>query len=245
MKAALVTVVLAIANILHAQKIELGLNAGISFAGKTINLSSDRINIIEDQNSSTYSQTLSIKGIYHFKKWHAGLSVDYRCATYRLYYNNSGAIICYASSPYENKSHVNIHQNRPYYPIRLFANKEITIKHIELYTGLSVGYVFMSGQYRWLSDLSVPGTHTDVESRQQHADFIINRRLFGISAGAQAGCTWYFSERMGLNAEIFADYILLRQENFGVYNGYSAYTGMLSIPVTMGIRYKLYPHTGN
>lgn len=94
-------------------------------------------------------------------------------------------------------------------PFRVFFDRKFTISHFESYAGLSLGYVF------W---------------KNFEADDLTN--TFTYTAGSHAGTTYYVTRRLGINAEAAVDYI--SQSRPFAYN-----FDLISIPVTLGIRYKM------
>ena len=88
-----------------------------------------------------------------------------------------------------------------------------------MYTGCSIGYVLITG-----SKIHKEGPNN------LHA-FYYTTSGNGISAGIPFGGTYYINKKVGLNAEVSANYM-------GLLIGDVCYN-ILAVPVTVGIRYKL------
>lgn len=190
-----------------AQKFEIGANIGGSVT-----------NILDPGSGNPYIvygwggldlPQISLKGMRVNKKWQYGLSVDYCSFSVRSKVGTPGDL--FGHPPGVPEVHpVEILTGRSFcIPVKLFANRKILLNNFEPYTGFSLGYVF------W-RDISLESMQND----------------FTYSLCLLFGCTYFVTNRLGINAELACDYIYLQRP-------ISIAFSFISVPATLGIRYKL------
>ncbi len=219
---------LLVSSSLSAQRFELGINGGVGFNGRLNNLSKESY-ITHAGSALNYADAYSLKGMYLYKNWQFGISIDHRRATYRIeqkvvfysQYHPGGPLII------DNRIPLYAHHSKSYYPIKFLANRKVKLNHFELYGGLSAGYVILSDIKinPSISDLTV-----DMETKQRSADYRINHGI-SFTAGAQVGFTYFVGKHIGLNMEVNADYVQFRQ-------GPHSYSEMACVPILIGLRYR-------
>jgi hypothetical protein len=220
------TLLLFIAAVSFAQKFEIGVNGGAAISNV---VSSKSLPEGEGTVSKEWPlidiPSVSVKAMLTRNLWKYGISIDYSVFSYRV--PRSSAIIDRVFSPGTNidefYEQLRKHDEATYgtktisyIPVKLFANRTFARnKHREIYGGLSAGYIFI----------------VKTETPQTASSSFKNNHTAGYSAGLQFGATYFVSKRIGINAEINGDYM-------NITSGQSNFT-VITIPVTLGVRYKL------
>jgi hypothetical protein len=192
-----------------AQKFELGINGGL--AHYNIHDSPQGFDYLNFTGfqSSVIAPSISLKGMYIYKHYRFGIDAGYRVLTYKYIREPEAGWIFLATTT--NKTTIRE------IPMNIFVNRTVTFNRLEVYGGFSAGYVLVDAKTEVLSPAGWPGSG-------RHSD----GRLTG---GIQAGATFFVTKRLGINAEVQ-----------GVYNNFPAGPldhNTISVPVSIGIRYKL------
>lgn len=117
-----------------------------------------------------------------------------------------------------------------------FYNKFSVVNKASLYFGINLGLV------ETVSDGSVGYSHYNAppDSAYRFVSSYNYGSGIGFSFGVQAGYTWYFWKRFGLNAEIAAKYVNVATETVNGLN-YAHITNnyhMMYFPESIGLRYR-------
>jgi hypothetical protein len=193
---------------------EIGLNGGVNY--NTVPTFSEGYPIaINAASPSALSGALTLQVMYNYKKWKFGVEADrlnlsFKCALNHFYFIDSQLVEITSA----NK--VTATLGNPAVPLKVFAERKFAFRKLELYAGISAGYVFLSKCY-----LPQP----------EYSSYLPPNKGHGITMGLRIGATHFFTKRIGINGELSADYM-----NLHVYSGvYKVFT----FPATLGIRYKL------
>ena len=206
MKPILISVfALLVASSLQAQKFQVGLNGGAVFS--TSSLVSPQYH--SDQHIFTAG---TVSAQFDARHWQYGFSVGYRAGSFSTAYDEY--IWCgYPSSP-PNPLSFKVHGSFREIPFRLFADRKITFKRMEMYIGSFLGYTFSTDKY-FIS-----------ESLRDYQTAYHNHWLVG---GIQVGGTYFITKQLGINAGIATEYnVLLSNLNYDRH----------FYPITLGLRYK-------
>jgi hypothetical protein len=109
--------------------------------------------------------------------------------------------------------------------VKVFANVNRNTGKVTFYSGASAGVVKAIDQ------------NTNFKGKTNAPMSTLNN---GYSVGVQAGATYNVTKRLGVNAEIGADYINMKGHT-GDYNRSAGKTNLsvINMPLTVGFRYKL------
>ncbi len=223
---------LLVTSSLSAQKFDLTFSSGVGINSDIKSLLPNTCILNGGPDSKTITANYSIKGIYNFKSWQAGISVDRRIATYRTY--TAYPIIDYALpanmttlQQYYSfmdwigmQSYMNM-EMAAYYPVKLLVNRKVTIKRIEAYAGLSAGYILFGG-----TRTIAPG-----EDRARTLIPFKKNSDCGTSIGFQAGASYSLTEHIGINTELAGDKMLFRQGPKSMLRSHANY-------INLGFRYR-------
>lgn len=212
MKPILFTAIAVLAfNTTFAQKWELGLNGGIVW-----NTLPSYIEKTEYTAPSKLSLMGNVKLMRNFKKWQVGLSVSAMQLTYinKMQFWLEDMSTPFSEEPFGDK----VVMANPAVPVTLFVNRKVDFKRVELYGGLSAGYVYLSQRIKYFTGATFQTYHNTGS---------------GYTIGAQLGGTYYITRHIGLNGELSAAYLQLCMKNdyIGTYH-------VWAFPATLGIRYR-------
>ena len=203
-----------------AQNVELGINGGImtNMAPSTTN---GILGILNETNPFIYAPNVAIKLMNSPKKWKFGLSLEYRQFTYREIILNGnilqGMHLDNLRPLTKDEYHTQI--KRPgYVPLKGLINRKVTFDKLELYVGVSAG-------------LGVVIHNKPTNEVNYDNSFNGYAALFGL----QTGATYYITKRIGLNAELAADYTSFMLHKSDISYSYTSW----AFPATVGVRYKI------
>ncbi len=203
-----------------AQNVELGINGGImtNMAPSTTN---GILGILNKTNPFIYAPNVAIKLMNSPKKWQFGLSLEYRQFTYREIILNGnilqGMHLDNLHDLTKDEYHTQI--KRPgYVPLKGFINRKFTLNKLELYAGVSAGLGVV--------------VHNKATNEVYYDNSIDG---YAAIVGLQTGATYYITRRIGINAELAADYTTFMLHDYDVISySYSTW----AFPATVGVRYK-------
>jgi len=216
MKLIIITVLsLFLASSCFAQKIELGLNGGEVFNSAPV---SGFYKSYSNNKPSDLSATGNLSISYNYKKWQAGLSAGYMQLSYTAGNNDWMNFVDYFNTPSERFTP----GSKPVIgnlaiPVKLFINRKICFKKLDIYGGLSGGYAFMSYKYQ---GEPFPGNPYKTVTG------------CGADFGIQLGVNYNFSKHLVANLQLNGDYINYTYKEPG-FSG-----TLLAFPMTIGIHYR-------
>ncbi len=184
MKPILISILtLILATSLHAQQYQIGLNSEAVFSRDLL--------VLEDYHSNQHmfiANTLS--GQYDNHHWQYGFSAGYRTGSVSASFFTPSLICTYSTSP-KPPTLVTVHGSLTEIPLRLFANRKVTFKRMELYFGPFLGYSTASDKY----DVVESGVHN---VQIYHHNWLVG--------GIQTGGTYFVKKHFGINAGITTEY---------------------------------------
>ena len=198
----------------QAQKFEIGVNGGIGFNTKP-DITAEHTFFSSPNDHSGFTPVASVKAMWNHNKWQYGVEAGFRELSYKP--NNDFGPLFVIGGSYESLSPTpQVFISKAAFPIKAFANRKFAGRHFESYVGISAGYVLA----------------TQCEDPNALAEKYFDKvNGNGFSVGVHGGTTWFFSKRMGLNAELGADYMILTV-------GAATYK-LVAFPGTLGLRYKI------
>lgn len=198
-------------NTTYAQKWELGLNGGITW-----NTLPSFVEKTEYTGHSGLSLMGGVKVMRNSPKWQVGLSIS---AMQLTYINKMQFWLEDMSNPFTEESFGDkVVVANPAIPITLLVNRIVKINKLEMYGGLSAGYVYLSQRYKYFNGAGFRTYHNTGS---------------GYTIGAQLGGTYYITRHIGLNGELNAAYMQL-----SLKNDYIDTFHLWAFPATLGIRYR-------
>jgi hypothetical protein len=211
MKQLLLSLSMLAAIATQAQKLEVGVNAGMGFNSKPSFTSESNYAVYsQPQKHSLWSDVGSVKLLMNYGKWQFGAELGYRQLSYqRTAYGF--VILPEAKMPFQT-----IYISKAAYTAKAFANRKVTTGKFESYAGVSAGYVLATKNEDALA------------LADQYYDHVNGN---GFTAGAQLGTTYFLTKHLGFNAEVGADYMIITLGG-ATYN-------LFAFPATVGVRVKL------
>lgn len=198
---------------LFAQKNELSLSGGMSFTtAPAISATYDSYN--SSVSSAPASSIATFRVARNIRKWRVGAEAGYTHIDYRFhgsgYYLINGVLVALPRKTMTGKL------GQPAIPLRLSVDRKFNFGNVQIYAGANAGMVL-------LHDVFIPPAENDPAPYS-----IVNGS--GYTVGVQAGSTWYFTKKFGLNAELQANYMDLAVK--------SVHYKLIQVPLTMGLRYR-------
>jgi hypothetical protein len=211
MKYLFLPMLLFITNSLFAQNFLLGINGGLMHDAVH---NTTQGSIIEDADKfqdHVISPDVSIKAMYVHNHYQYGIAVDYRTLSYK---------INYIDEIWGQAEFIKLQFKDQDIPLKLFINRTIQLNHVELYGGISLGYVFISETFG---------------STVQHPNSAVGDLHIGV--------TYFVTKKVGINLELAGEYINyppLNQEDhsFPPYLGCNV-LDKGSLSAAIGVRYRL------
>lgn len=160
---------------------------------------------------NNFSPDISIKAAYNINKHlQAGISSSVHSQAYEITYDMSW----WENYPRFRYTPGSVAVNS----IKAFVNAKQQVGKTILYAGLSGGYVMAL----------------------HRREYYINERPGnGYTVGAQAGATFYVTKKLGINAELGANYINMWGDGDFSRNEAHTHLSAFNFPATVGIRYNI------
>ena len=191
----------------NAQNFEVGANSGVTFNKWTGNNVS---NPFSERQNTDQLHTYTLALMKNTKKWQYGLSFLYSYDAYTYSYTFIGDYY-YPSGIITQPPPMMVTAYTRDDAFRAFVKRKLTTGRFELYIGASAGDLLTHSAYTEYS-----------ETQKTNSSFV--------TAGTQAGATWFATKHIGINAEVSDEYLFTFND---------AFKGQMVYRVTVGIRYRL------
>lgn len=209
-----------ITTVSFAQKFEIGFNVGGVNNEKMLLTHTSTGHFSEERLSAVIAPRVTLQAMYKVKKWQFGLIAGYQkmINTYDIYMQWGTQILL---GRYEKVTDHII-------PVQLVAGRKFVMRKFEAYCNVSAGYVFKANNSIPYDPYNYTG---DMECRTPYS--------YDITAGCRLGATYFVTNKIGINAEIGADYIRAYLSTAYSQNNENYNFKILDFPATVGLRIKI------